>query len=229
MTRAAPRRRSDWLIPAGLIALGFVPGLVGLLRLVQLGGGAQAVPGPARFFASPWPISLHLVASLAYVVLGAFQFSPGWRGRHLAWHRAAGRGLVACGLVSALSALWMTQFYPVGTEPPASFDGALLYAIRVVVGVAMVLFLGFGLAAAIRRRIPAHRAWMMRAYALGLGAGTQVFTHLPWFLFPAIQGETTRAVLMGAGWALNLAVAEWLVSRGRPTGSAHAPRPAVPR
>ena len=36
------------------------------------------------------------------------------------------------------------------------------------------IVLGF---TAIRRRdIAAHRAWMIRAYALGLGAGTQVFT-----------------------------------------------------
>ena len=52
---------------------------------------------------------------------------------------------------------------------------------------------------------------MVRGYALGLGAGTQVLTHLPWFLFPAIQGEFTRALFMGAGWAINLVVAEWII------------------
>ena len=49
---------------------------------------------------------------------------------------------------------------------------------------------------------------MMRGYALGLGAGTQALTHLPWCLFPAIQGELSRALCMAAGWAINLAVAE---------------------
>lgn len=39
---------------------------------------------------------------------------------------------------------------------------------------AACLVLGF---TAIRRRdIAAHRAWMIRAYAIGLGAGTQAFT-----------------------------------------------------
>jgi uncharacterized membrane protein YozB (DUF420 family) len=79
----------------------------------------------------------------------------------------------------------------------------------------MVLFICFGIAAIKRRDIPSHRAWMMRSYALGLGAGTQVLTHLPWFLFPSIQGELARTLLMLAGWVINLAIAEWTLLRGR--------------
>jgi uncharacterized membrane protein len=208
-------RKAEWLIPAGLIALSIVPALAGTIRLIQLGGGAQVVPENARFFAVPWPVSAHILSAVIYCVLGAFQFLPGLRRRHPAWHRAAGRLLAPCGLVAALSALWMTQFYPVGIEPPTSFDGPLLYVIRLLVGSAMALFLCLGLAAALRRDIPAHRAWMIRAYALGLGAGTQVLTHLPWFLFPSIQGELARTVLMGAGWLINMVVAESLIARER--------------
>ena len=104
----------------------------------------------------------------------------------------------------------MTQFYP-----SVDFDGPILYVIRLLAGSGMTLSLCFGFAAIRRRDIPRHRAWMMRAYALGLGAGTQVFTHLPWFMFPSIQGELARALFMGAGWVINLAVAEWLISRER--------------
>jgi hypothetical protein len=36
---------------------------------------------------------------------------------------------------------------------------------------------------AVRRRdFASHGAWMIRGYAIGLGAGTQVLTHLPWFV-----------------------------------------------
>ena len=49
---------------------------------------------------------------------------------------------------------------------------------------------------------------MLRGYALALGAGTQAVTHLPWYLLPDIQGEVARTLLMAAGWAINLAVAE---------------------
>jgi hypothetical protein len=54
---------------------------------------------------------------------------------------------------------------------------------------------------------------MMRAYAIGLGAGTQVLTHLPWFILFGKPGESSRAVLMAAGWVINLAVAEWVIRR----------------
>ena len=213
--------KSDWLIPAGLIALSFIPIAAGTFRMVQLGAGAEITPDNARFFAAPLPVVLHIVSTVIYCVLGAFQFSPSFRRRKPNWHRAAGRMLIPCGLVAALSGLWMTQFYPRGIDPPTSFDGPFLYAIRLLAGSAMALFLCLGFAAVQRRDIPRHRAWMMRGYALGLGAGTQVFTHLPWFLFPSIHGELARTLFMGAGWAINLAVAEWLIS-GQALGSQRA-------
>lgn len=202
--------KSEWLVPAGLMALSVVPVVAGTFRLVQLAGGVQITPDNARFFAAPLPVVLHIVGATVFCVFGALQFAPGFRHRLPNWHRAAGRLLVPCGLVAALSGLWMTQFYP-----PVNHDGPILYAIRLLVGSAMLVFLCLGFAAIRRRDITHHRAWMMRGFALGLGAGTQVLTHLPWFLFPSIQGELTRALFMGAGWAINLAVAEWFISRQR--------------
>lgn len=55
---------------------------------------------------------------------------------------------------------------------------------------------------------------MTRAYAIGLGAGTQVLTHLPWFLLVGgTPGELPRGVMMGAGWVINIVVAEWVIRR----------------
>jgi uncharacterized membrane protein YozB (DUF420 family) len=207
--------KSEWLIPAGLIALSLVPVLAGNIRLIELGSAAQITPGNARFFAAPLPIVLHIICVTIYCVLGAFQFATGFRRRNPNWHRITGRILIPLGLVVALTGLWMSQFYPRGANPPASFDGPFLYAIRLLVGSAMVLFICFGIAAIKRRDIPSHRAWMMRSYALGLGAGTQVLTHLPWFLFPSIQGELARTLLMLAGWVINLGIEEWTLLRGR--------------
>jgi uncharacterized membrane protein len=207
--------KSEWLIPAGLIALSFIPIVAGIFRVVGLGSGAEITADNARFFAAPLPVVLHIISTVIYCVLGAFQFSPSFRRRKPHWHRAAGRILIPCGLGVALSGLWMTQFYPPANYPPVNFDGPFLYAIRLLVGSAMALCLCLGFAAIRKRDIPHHRAWMMRGYALGLGAGTQVFTHLPMFLFPSIQGELARTLCMGAGWVINLAVAEWLISRER--------------
>ncbi len=210
-----PPAKYEWLIPAGLIALSFIPMVAGTFRVLGLGSGAEITAENARFFAAPLPVVLHIVSTVIYCVLGAFQFSPSFRRRKPNWHRAAGRILIPCGLVVAFSGLWMTQFYPPANYPPVNFDGPFLYAIRLLVGSAMALFLCLGFAAIRKRDIPDHRAWMMRGYALGLGAGTQVFTHLPMFLFPSLQGELARTLCMGAGWSINLAVAEWLISRER--------------
>ena len=200
--------KSEWLVPAALIALSLVPVAAGVFRLVQLGGGAEITPDNARFFAAPLPVVLHIIGVSVYCILGAFQFAPGFRRRKPNWHRAAGRILVPCGLVAALSGLWMTQFYP-----PVDNDGDLLYGIRLLFGSAMVLSIVFGLAAIRRRDFARHSAWMLRGYAIGLGAGTQAFTHLPYFLFEGMQGELGRALAMGAGWVINLVVAEWIIRR----------------
>lgn len=206
---------TDVLIAAALLMLAFVPVMAGGLRLLQLGTGVAITPDNARFFAAPLPVVLHIVSATLFSTLGTLQFVPSLRRSHPDWHRRAGRWLVPLGLAAALSGLWMTQFYPRGAESPASFDGVAVYASRLVAGSAMALSLCLGLVAVLKRDIAGHEAWMMRGYALGLGAGTQALTHLPWFLFPSIQGEAARALCMVAGWATNLALAEWLISRRR--------------
>lgn len=204
--------RADWRVPAGLLVLSIVPMLAGIARVVELGSGANITAENARFFAAPVPVVLHIFSSLAYSVLGAFQFSPGLRRNGAKWHRMIGRGLVPLGLLAAFSGLWMTRFYPLAIE---NHDGPALYVMRLAVGYGMAISLLIGLSAVLMGNIGRHRAWMVRAYALGLGAGTQVFTHIPWFVFPEIRGELARAVCMGAGWAINLAVAECFVLRER--------------
>ena len=140
-------------------------------------------------------------------MVGAPQFSPGFRRQGRGWHRVAGRILVPCGLIVALSGLWMAQFYP---WPEG--DGQFVYLERLVAGSTMVLSIGLGLYAITRRDFQAHGEWMVRAYAIGLGAGTQVLTHLPWFLLvDGKPGELARGLMMGAGWAINVVVAEWVI------------------
>src|SRR5690606_9985845 len=78
-------------------------------------------------------------------------------------------------------------------------------------GMALSIVLG---ANAIRRRdYIQHGAWMMRAYAIGMGAGTQVLTNIPYVLLIGNPDEFARAILMGAGWVINLIVAEWLIRK----------------
>src|SRR5439155_21167961 len=76
-----------WLVPVALILLCAIPLAAGAVRLVSLAVGAEITPENARFFAAPLPVVLHIVAAAAYIVLGAFQFVPGFRRRRPGWHR----------------------------------------------------------------------------------------------------------------------------------------------
>jgi hypothetical protein len=206
--------KADWLIPAGLILLSMVPAIAGTARVTQLASGAEVTPENARFFAMPLPILLHIPAAIVYSILGAFQFSPGFRRRNRRWHRAAGKVLIPCGLLVALSGLWMAVFYP---WPQG--DGVAVYVERLVFGSGMVVSICMGMYEIKRRDFVSHGGWMIRAYAIGLGAGTQVLTHLPWFILAdGKPGETARGVMMGAAWVINVVAAEWIIRSRRVDG-----------
>jgi hypothetical protein len=202
-------------LPLALILLSAIPLTFGVARLNELANGAEITPANARFFASSLPVVLHIVSVSLYAVLSAVQFVPSLRQRRRRWHRIAGWLLIPCGLVAALSGLWMTQFYP---WPKG--DGLILYGLRLLFGSAMFLSILLGVAAIRRRDFTQHGAWMLRGYAIGMGAGTQLLTEMvgAWIVGP--PSELNRAVLMGAAWVINLAVAEWIIRR-RPANRAH--------
>ncbi|GAA4732374.1 DUF2306 domain-containing protein [Modestobacter marinus] len=210
-SRSADRRQ--WWVLAGLLLLGLVPVLAGAARVTDLAGDPQVTAANARFVAAPVPVVVHIVSATVYTLLGAFQFAPRIRRRRPAWHRRAGRVLVLAGLAAALSGVWMTLSY----ARPAG-DDVLLTPIRLFFGVAMAGCIVLGVVAIRRRDVPDHRAWMARGYAIGLGAGTQVLTHLPWVFLGSEPGGGGRVVAMLAGWVVNLAVVEWALRR----------RPAAP-
>ena len=183
--------------------------MTGSLRMGEFFGGPHVMPYNPRIEASPLPVIVHLASVIPYALLGAFQFSSRLRRNRPAWHRMAGRTLVPLGLLVAVSGLWMTLFYPTQAG-----TGVLLYVVRLAVGTAMAVSILLGLAAIRRGDVSHHLAWMTRAYALALGAGTQTFT-----LGIAHAAFGTSALTtdlgLGAGWAINLAVAEYVIRRQR--------------
>ncbi len=79
------------------------------------------------------------------------------------------------------------------------------------------MFILLGLRAVLRRDFTAHRAWMIRGYAVGIAAGTQVFTTLLWLLVTggAAPSPTTAVAPLAAGWIINLAIAEFAIRRSQ--------------
>jgi len=205
--RTTRSSRSTGWVPFALVGLVVVPAIAGSLRLVELTGGPQLIPANPRLTDSPLPLIVHIVSAISYAVLGAFQFSAGLRRRRPGWHRRAGRVLVVLGLAVAFSGLGLTLCYP-----PQPGTGELAFGFRLAFGSGMAASIILGFAAIRGGDVARHRAWMTRAYALALGAGTQVFTQ---GIGQALFGTTEliNDLGLGAGWAINLAVAEYVIRR----------------
>ncbi len=207
MTTTFTTSKAGWPVAAALTALSAIPLTAGTLRMVQLSGGPAVIPPDDRFSAFPAPVLVHVLAAVVVALAGALQFVPRLRRRGRSWHRRAGRVVALAELLVAGSGLWMTLFYA-----PKPGTGDLLYVARLVFGSAMAGCLFLGIAAIRRRDIAAHRAWMIRAYAVGVAAGTQAFTE---GIGGAIFGSGVLAADLEkvAGWVINLAVAEWAIRR----------------
>jgi len=198
--------RKAWWLVGVLLVLSVMPVIGGAVRMHQVAAGSVTAEN-ARFLAAPAPIVIHVPAALLYAVLGALQFVP--KLRRSPWHRRAGRVLAALGAAAALSGIWMTLAYP-----RVAPDGDAVWLMRLFFGAAMLVSLVLGVAAILRRDVPGHEAWMTRAYAIGMGAGTQALTHLPFFIVIGQELDvTSRAIAMGAGWVFNVLVAEWALQR----------------
>jgi len=205
-------------VPATLLALSAIPLTAGALRLVQLAGGPAVMPADHRFTGFPLPLVVHIVGAATYALVGVLQVVPRFRRRHLTWHRRSGRALAVAGLLVAISAFWLTLFYE-----PQPGTGHLLYVFRLSFATAMAASIVKGVVAVRRHDIAAHRAWMLRAYAIGLAAGTQAFTD---GIGGAVLGGGVHAadIAKGAGWVINLAVAEWIIRRPARRRRASDPR-----
>jgi uncharacterized membrane protein len=209
MTKPSTPNKLEWLIPAALILLALVPVASGVARVLELSTSTTITPENQRFFAAPLPIIAHSLGGIVFLILGAFQFSPSLRRQKLGWHIMLGRILIPSGLVVAFPGLWMAHFNAL-----PNYDGVMVYATRMLFGGWMVLSIVLATLAIYRRDFSNHGVWMTRAYAIGAGGDTQVFTAAPLFLFfPEYLNDLTRAISLGAGWVINFAVAEWVIRR----------------
>jgi uncharacterized membrane protein len=203
----------------GLLALSVVPTLGGLARLASI-ASADGAPMDARFALHPLPLITHILAASVFGVLGAFQFESDLRRAWPRWHRHAGRIVVLGGLLTAGTGIWMTLYYAI----PPQLQGGVLFWVRLAVGGGMALSLVMAVRVILDGNVALHQAWMLRSYAFGQGAGTQVLFLLPpqLLLGEAVTGAL-RDILMTAAWAFNLLVAEFLIQRTRSSPADHSP------
>lgn len=144
---------------------------------------------------------------MLFGILGPLQFVRALRRRFGAVHRLSGRVFVLAGAGLALSGLaLLLQVQSIAT--------ALLDAARGVFGLALIAALVLGVAAARAHDMLGHRAWMIRAYAIGMGQGTVALVMFPLYL---ITGEPPMGlaydIVVVVMWLLNMALGEWVVRR----------------
>ncbi len=208
-------KRSDMKLFVVLFTLCLVPVLSGGARLFSIAVDGAAEPLNLNYVENPLPIALHMLAYMVFCVLGTLQIAPVFRWRHRGLHRQMGRMLIPVGCVAAIAGIWMTLMYP-----PVPSNGVTVGYVRIAFGAGMILCLVLGTAAVRRRDIPAHQIWMMRSYAIAMGASTQALVAIPWFVVIGQPQGAPWAFAMFVVWVFNLAVAEWFVKRPAHSGRA---------
>lgn len=195
-------------IPLALI-LGFasvIPVGVALERVVTLPLGIIPVDG-LRLTVAPVSLFLHALAGALFGILGPLQLIGALRARFGRAHRLAGGVFVASGLGLGLSGLSLL----LSVEPIAT---PLISGLRAVAGVALPAALALGLAAAKTGDLRRHRAWMLRAYAIGMGSGSIAVVFFPIFV---VMGEAPQGlvadVIFALSWLGCVALAEVIIRR----------------
>ena len=104
-----------------------------------------------------------------------------------------------------------------------SITTGLLDTARGVFGLALIAALVRAMAAVRARDMLRHRAWMIRAYAIGMGQGTVALVMFPIYLITGEPptGLATDIVVVGM-WLFNIALGEWVARR------LASPRPLQP-
>jgi len=171
-----------------------------------------------------WSLT-HFVPGGLFMMLAPLQLWAGFRNRHRSVHRWSGRLVVACALVLGVSGLAFPFTMP--ARPPAERLFMTLF------GVAFIVCVSIGFAAARRRDFARHREWMIRLVVTGL---TITMQRVLLGIFIAAGGVESVDQFWSyfvsaawAAWALQVAAAEWWIRRGgrlaaRPTASRLEPR-----
>ena len=168
--------------------------------------GGQANPAAAldAGFARQKALTLvHILPGALFLSLGALQFLPGMRQKHLPFHRWSGRFLVALGLVIGTSALTMSFKKNIGG--PNETAATTLFAIVFLICLARAFVL-------IRRKdVARHREWMIRAYAVALGVATTRPIVGMFFAFRRLTPHEFFGIAFWLGFTITLMAAElWI-------------------
>jgi len=197
---------SPLVVTAALYSGTFLTIILAVVQVVQIPLGALPVDSQRLGAAPVWHF-LHVLGGATFGILGPIQFGRALMPRFGLLHRIVGRVFVAAGALISLSSLGLLWRFP-DTNSVAISSGRLLF------GIGLGVALAIAMQAIFKRDFTRHRNWMIRAYAIGIGATAVTMVFFPIFL---IAGEPPRGLasdiaFLGA-WTACVVFAEGLVRR----------------
>jgi uncharacterized membrane protein len=200
------------VVPTMVLGLALTGIVIVVLRAIMLAEVASGLPASTvdydhGFALRPGLTFMHIIPGMVFVILGPLQFVQAIRTRHIRIHRWCGRLYVASGFLVGATACIMG--FLIGFGGPTETAAVSFYSVL------FMAFLGLAVASVLRRKIAAHREWMIRAFALGLAVTTMrpliavllATTGLP---FKELLGLT-----FWVAFTLHLIVAELWVTKTR--------------
>jgi uncharacterized membrane protein len=181
-----------------------IPVLTALFDVLQIPSGAYPEDS-AHLAVAPVSWFVHALAGVAFGITGPAQFVRAFRQRFGALHRVLGWVFVVSGASLGLSAFsLLAQVTPQRTP--------LVDIARGLFGLALLIALALAMAAIRNRDVLRHRAWVIRAYAVGMGLGAVSLVFFPIYVITG-QAPTglTSDVLFVASWGLSIAFGEVVI------------------
>jgi uncharacterized membrane protein len=193
-----------------------IPVLTALVETVQIPLGTYS-DDAARLAVAPIAWFAHVLAGVAFGVTGPMQFVRALRNRFGRLHRVSGRVFVVSGAALGLSSLALLAQVTSIRTPVADIA-------RGVFGLAMLIALALAMAAIRNRAFQRHRAWMIRAYAVGMGLAAVSLVFFPIYL---VTGQApsglTSDILFVISWLVTIAFGEFIIRRSsRPAAQVSA-------
>lgn len=177
-------------------------GVAGYAFWAVSAGGPPAPQVRANLFAHPWLI-LHMALGGTALLVGPLQMLPALRRRRVL-HRWLGRIYVVGCLLGGIAGL--TMAFGTTAGPVAAWGFGALAVAWLTTNVQ-----GWRMARA--RRFDAHRAWMIRSFALTFGA-VMLRVYLPLSQIAGIPFGDAYTAIAWLAWVPNLLVAEMYLRRG---------------
>lgn len=200
---------------AGSLLIGFehmlIPPQTRVSIVSQFAGQKYASTQLSAFAQNPLLIDFHALAGILFASLVPVQLWNGLRQKRPAIHRMSGWSFIVTSWVLAISGVAVSYAY--------AFAGRAAVIPNIISASAMISFTVAALMSAKRRHFDLHRAWMLRAAAIGLGIALSRI-YLPILVqFFHLPSDQAMAQVFWLGSGTNLFLTELWLRRGSRHGA----------